>query len=171
MVVNGLEAFEFAGEGVAAARDAPGVATLDRGELIARHPHRSFRCDAGTALVVASGEYVAPERRTPTTASRRLVFGATNGGDERGGPAAPAGLAGRSVRAAWRSTPPRAGPTTVARSPRARTAAAGRRQRGVHWTTHTVEPPLARAMPSHAFFACVDARYLSLPKPLPKTIW
>jgi len=36
---------------------------------------------------------------------------------------------------------------------------------------HTVAPPFARAIPSHAFFAIIEAENWSEPLPMPDTIW
>ena len=44
-------------------------------------------------------------------------------------------------------------------------------QRSVQETEQTVDPPFARAMPSHAILAEFDARKRSLPLPIPETIW
>lgn len=41
----------------------------------------------------------------------------------------------------------------------------------MHATVQTVDPPFARAIPSHAFFAIIEAMTLSLPEPMPETIW
>lgn len=41
----------------------------------------------------------------------------------------------------------------------------------LHATAQTVDPPLARAMFSHAFFAIIDASIRSVPVPMPKTVW